>query len=254
MRFVHDACLLAWLEQAKGVQCEVCRHAFTFTLQYRANAPSTLPPLELLVGVARRSARSARYAARCALCCAVWLGCVLGSCLLWRLAFSPSAQWAAVLSAQAGRLAPLHVALDAAYGVTAIFSVLLFVLLVSSLRDHLRGAREPAELAVAAAEAAEALAAAAPHAEGARAPRAPLLPLAMPPPPPGLEELILADMVGLRGPLSVLFENAFTVLVSNALLLFAAAYIPLVAGRAALRALGSWQPSARAASTPWSLT
>lgn len=75
-----------------------------------------------------------------------------------------------------------------------------------------------------------------------------------PPPPPsagdGMEEFGFEDLVGMRGPISRLFENAATVLLSNAVFMAVAAFIPLLAGRLAINVLAPhWQLLKLAADT-----
>ena len=48
IRFVHEACLVKWLDIKKSESCELCGHHFEFTPIYRDGAPGVLPCSEIL--------------------------------------------------------------------------------------------------------------------------------------------------------------------------------------------------------------
>jgi len=48
IRFVHEACLVKWLDIKKSETCELCGHRFEFTAIYRDGAPEVLPCSEIL--------------------------------------------------------------------------------------------------------------------------------------------------------------------------------------------------------------
>lgn len=48
IKFVHEDCLLQWLDRSKNRRCEVCRHMFLFSPIYAEDAPARLPLREFL--------------------------------------------------------------------------------------------------------------------------------------------------------------------------------------------------------------
>ncbi|KAI3704054.1 hypothetical protein L1987_74261 [Smallanthus sonchifolius] len=55
IKFVHQDCLLQWLNQSNARQCEVCKHPFSFSPVYAENAPARLPFQEFVVGMAMKA-------------------------------------------------------------------------------------------------------------------------------------------------------------------------------------------------------
>ncbi|CAM8925147.1 unnamed protein product [Rhodiola kirilowii] len=53
IKFVHQDCLLQWLNHSNARQCEVCKHPFSFSPVYADNAPVRLPFQEFVVGMGR---------------------------------------------------------------------------------------------------------------------------------------------------------------------------------------------------------
>ena len=47
IRFVHEACLVKWLEIKKSETCELCGHKFKFAAIYRDDTPAILPCCEM---------------------------------------------------------------------------------------------------------------------------------------------------------------------------------------------------------------
>ena len=64
MRWVHQACLLQWVQLSNTRRCEVCFVDFRFAPVYLPGTPSKLPAHELLLGLSVRSARLARLCLR----------------------------------------------------------------------------------------------------------------------------------------------------------------------------------------------
>ncbi|KAL0348344.1 UNVERIFIED_CONTAM: putative E3 ubiquitin ligase SUD1 [Sesamum angustifolium] len=55
IKFVHQDCLLQWLNHSNARQCEVCKHPFSFSPVYADNAPARLPFQEFIIGIAMKA-------------------------------------------------------------------------------------------------------------------------------------------------------------------------------------------------------
>ena len=64
MHWVHQACLLQWIQLSSARRCEVCGVDFRYQPVYLPGTPSKLPLHELLLGLSVRSARLARFCLR----------------------------------------------------------------------------------------------------------------------------------------------------------------------------------------------
>ena len=64
MRWVHQACLMHWIQLSNARRCEVCGVEFCYQPLYRPGTPSRLPLHEFLMGLSVRSARLARFCLR----------------------------------------------------------------------------------------------------------------------------------------------------------------------------------------------
>ncbi|XP_019056949.1 PREDICTED: probable E3 ubiquitin ligase SUD1 isoform X1 [Tarenaya hassleriana] len=54
IKFVHQECLLQWLNQRQSEKCEICRHRFSFAPVYLDNAPNRLTLTEFMIGLGTR--------------------------------------------------------------------------------------------------------------------------------------------------------------------------------------------------------
>ncbi|GMN30257.1 hypothetical protein TIFTF001_002733 [Ficus carica] len=54
IKYVHQYCLLQWLNRRKISHCEVCKHEFSYAPVYAMNAPARLPPWEFVLGLAAK--------------------------------------------------------------------------------------------------------------------------------------------------------------------------------------------------------
>ncbi|ESQ47885.1 hypothetical protein EUTSA_v10020048mg [Eutrema salsugineum] len=61
IKYVHQECLLLWLNLRGYKQCEVCRRSYSFVPVYSENAPERLTCLEFLKGLSQRASRLAAY-------------------------------------------------------------------------------------------------------------------------------------------------------------------------------------------------
>ncbi|KAK6136886.1 hypothetical protein DH2020_029372 [Rehmannia glutinosa] len=88
IKFVHQECLLQWLNHSNARQCEVCKHPFSFSPVYAANAPARLPFQEFIVGIAMKACHVVQFFLRLSFVLSVWLLIIpFITFWIWRLAF-----------------------------------------------------------------------------------------------------------------------------------------------------------------------
>lgn len=51
IKYVHQDCLLKWIEHSQKKKCEVCNHEFAFASELAQDAPKSLTLLQLLLGL-----------------------------------------------------------------------------------------------------------------------------------------------------------------------------------------------------------
>ena len=73
IKFVHQDCLLQWLNHSNARQCEVCKHPFSFSPVYAENAPARLPFQEFVVGMAMKTCHVLQFFLRLSFVLSVWL-------------------------------------------------------------------------------------------------------------------------------------------------------------------------------------
>ncbi|KAL5200719.1 hypothetical protein ABZP36_021922 [Zizania latifolia] len=278
IKFVHQDCLLQWLDHSNSRQCEVCKHAFSFSPVYADNAPTRLPFQELIVGVGMKACHVLQFVLRLAFVLSVWLMIIpFITYWIWRLTFVRSL-------GEAQRLFLSHfsaqlILSDCLHGFLLSAIIVLIFLGATSLRDYIRhlrefgghdaerddggrerhGARAVRRLAgpnnrVPAAdgnvdELAEAQGIGAGellrrNAENVAA-RLERLEAQVEQMLDGLddadgaEDVPFDELVGMQGPVFHLVENAITVLASNAIFLIVVIFVPFSLGRIVLYYL-SW--------------
>ncbi|KAJ6751211.1 hypothetical protein OIU85_001707 [Salix viminalis] len=73
IKFVHQDCLLQWLNHSNARQCEVCKHPFSFSPVYSENAPARLPFQEFVVGMTMKTCHVLQFFLRLSFVLSVWL-------------------------------------------------------------------------------------------------------------------------------------------------------------------------------------
>ncbi|KAI7746699.1 hypothetical protein M8C21_009262 [Ambrosia artemisiifolia] len=261
IKFVHQDCLLQWLNHSNARQCEVCKHPFSFSPVYAENAPAKLPFQEFVVGISLKAFHVLRFFLRLTFVLSVWLVIIpFITFWIWRFSFVRSFGEAQRLFLS--HVSPTFILTDCLHGFLLSASIVFIFLGATSLRDyfhHLRelegaegdgdgahGARRPAnrnlgenaghiirrnaedvaarlEMQAARLEA---------HVEqmfdG-----------------DGAEDVPFDELVGMQGPLFHLVENAFTVLASNMIFIGVMIFVPFHLGRFVLHHL-SWLLSSTA--------
>ncbi|XP_031479417.1 probable E3 ubiquitin ligase SUD1 [Nymphaea colorata] len=141
IKYVHQECLLQWLNHSNARQCEVCKHAFSFSPVYADNAPSRLPFQEFLVGIAMKACHVLQFFLRLSFVLSVWLLIIpFITFWLWRLAFVRSLGEARKLFLS--RISAALILTDCLHGFLLSASIVFIFLGATSLRDYFRHLRE----------------------------------------------------------------------------------------------------------------
>ncbi|XP_050209458.1 probable E3 ubiquitin ligase SUD1 isoform X2 [Mercurialis annua] len=141
IKFVHQDCLLQWLNHSNARQCEVCKHAFSFSPVYAENAPTRLPFQEFIVGMAMKACHVLQFFLRLSFVLSVWLLIIpFITFWIWRLAFVRSFGEAQRLFLS--HLSTTTILTDCLHGFLLSASIVFIFLGATSLRDYFRHLRE----------------------------------------------------------------------------------------------------------------
>nr|CAD1840119.1 unnamed protein product [Ananas comosus var. bracteatus] len=141
IKYVHQECLLQWLNHSNARHCEVCKHPFSFSPVYAEDAPARLPFQEFLVGMAMKACNVLQFFLRLAFVLSVWLLIIpFITFWIWRLTFVKSL-------GEAQRLFLSHMSApliltDCLHGFLLSASIVFIFLGATSLRDYFRHLRE----------------------------------------------------------------------------------------------------------------
>ncbi|XP_023879300.1 probable E3 ubiquitin ligase SUD1 isoform X1 [Quercus suber] len=141
IKYVHQDCLLQWLNHSNARQCEVCKHAFSFSPVYAENAPTRLPFQEFIVGMAMKACHVLQFFLRLSFVLSVWLLIIpFITFWIWRLAFVRSFGEAQRLFLS--HLSTTVILTDCLHGFLLSASIVFIFLGATSLRDYFRHLRE----------------------------------------------------------------------------------------------------------------
>ncbi|XP_047950312.1 probable E3 ubiquitin ligase SUD1 isoform X1 [Salvia hispanica] len=141
IKFVHQDCLLQWLNHSNARQCEVCKHPFSFSPVYAENAPTRLPFQEFIVGIAMKACHVLQFFLRLSFVLSVWLLIIpFITFWIWRLAFVRSIGEAQRLFLS--HLSTTVILTDCLHGFLLSASIVFIFLGATSLRDYFRHIRE----------------------------------------------------------------------------------------------------------------
>ncbi|XP_068195971.1 E3 ubiquitin-protein ligase MARCHF6-like [Antennarius striatus] len=91
IKFIHQECLLQWLEHSRKEYCELCQHKFEFTPVYSPDMPTRLPVWDIFTGLLISIGTAIRYWLHYALVALAWLGFVpLLACRIYHCLFCGS--------------------------------------------------------------------------------------------------------------------------------------------------------------------
>ncbi|XP_074367222.1 putative E3 ubiquitin ligase SUD1 isoform X2 [Apium graveolens] len=141
IKFVHQDCLLQWLNHSHARTCEVCKHPFSFSPVYATNAPMRLPVHEFLMGIAMKALHVLQFFVRLSFVLSVWLLIIpFMTFWIWRLAFVRS--FAEAHKLFVGHISTTAVLTDCLHGFLLSASIVFIFLGATSLRDYFRHLRE----------------------------------------------------------------------------------------------------------------
>lgn len=141
IKYVHQDCLLQWLNHSNARQCEVCKHPFTFSPVYAENAPTKLSYREFILGLAVKGGRGMHFFLRLAFVLSVWLIFIpFTTFWIWRLTFVRSISEAQKLFVN--RLTPTLLFTDCLHGFLLSAGIVFIFLGATSLREYFRHLRE----------------------------------------------------------------------------------------------------------------
>lgn len=141
IKYVHQDCLLQWLNHSHTRQCEVCKHPFRFTPVYAENTPTRLSYREFVLGLAVKAGRALNFFWRLGFVISIWLMFVpLIAFWIWRLMFVRSLYEAPILLYS--RFTPSLVLTDCLCGFLLSAGILFIFVGATCIRDHLRHLRE----------------------------------------------------------------------------------------------------------------
>ncbi|KAL0356850.1 UNVERIFIED_CONTAM: putative E3 ubiquitin ligase SUD1 [Sesamum calycinum] len=141
IKFVHQDCLLQWLNHSNARQCEVCKHPFSFSPVYAENAPARLPFQEFVVGIALKACHVLQFFLRLSFVLSVWLLIIpFITFWIWRLAFVRGFGEAQRLFLS--HLSTTVILTDCLHGFLLSASIVFIFLGATSLRDYFRHLRE----------------------------------------------------------------------------------------------------------------
>lgn len=135
IQYVHQSCLVKWLEHSKKNKCEVCKHTFRFTPIYREDAPAVVPAKVMLLGILAKVVRGTKVCSRIALGAIMWMLAVpLGTCWMGRMAFVGNLGDARKM--MEGR-ASLNLAIaDTVHGILMCTAIVITFLSITTLREY----------------------------------------------------------------------------------------------------------------------
>ncbi|KAI3894022.1 hypothetical protein MKX03_034915 [Papaver bracteatum] len=141
IKFVHQDCLLQWLNHSNARQCEVCKHPFSFSPVYAENAPTRLPFAEFVVGIATKGCHIVQFFMRLSFVLSVWLLIIpFITFWIWRLAFVRGFGEAQGLFLS--HISATAILTDCFHGFLLSASIVFIFLGATSLRDYFRHLRE----------------------------------------------------------------------------------------------------------------
>uniref|UniRef100_A0A8C6KW81 E3 ubiquitin-protein ligase MARCHF6 n=1 Tax=Nothobranchius furzeri TaxID=105023 RepID=A0A8C6KW81_NOTFU len=76
IKFIHQECLLQWLQHSRKEYCELCKHRFAFTPIYSPDMPSRLPVQDIFAGLLTSIVTAIRYWFHYTMVAVAWLSVV----------------------------------------------------------------------------------------------------------------------------------------------------------------------------------
>ncbi|KAI3755409.1 hypothetical protein L1987_55207 [Smallanthus sonchifolius] len=141
IKFVHQDCLLQWLNHSNARQCEVCKHPFSFSPVYAENAPARLPFQEFVVGMAMKACHVLQFFLRLSFVLSVWL-LIIPFITFWIWRFSFVRNYGEAQGLFLSHISTTVILTDCLHGFLLSASIVFIFLGATSLRDYFRHLRE----------------------------------------------------------------------------------------------------------------
>ncbi|CAL8075546.1 unnamed protein product [Calicophoron daubneyi] len=145
IKYIHQDCLLKWLQYSRRHACELCNHRFKFAPIYASGTPRFVPIKVLLVGLINSLRRSVLNWLHLLMVFLAWLIVVpLTACRIYRCLFTGSVS--SLLTLPLDMLSSRHLLQDCLQGFTIVILALAAFLGYMSLREQLLQGGGPAWL------------------------------------------------------------------------------------------------------------
>ncbi|KAI3827981.1 hypothetical protein L1987_02070 [Smallanthus sonchifolius] len=141
IKFVHQDCLLQWLNHSNARQCEVCKHPFSFSPVYAENAPARLPFQEFVVWMAMKAYHVLQFFLRLSFVLSVWL-LIIPFITFWIWRFSFVRNYGEAQGLFLSHISTTVILTDCLHGFLLSASIVFIFLGATSLRDYFRHLRE----------------------------------------------------------------------------------------------------------------
>ncbi|KAF5789975.1 putative transcription factor C2H2 family [Helianthus annuus] len=141
IKFVHQDCLLQWLNHSNARNCEVCKHPFSFSPVYAENAPARLPFQEFVVGMAMKAYHVLQFFLRLSFVLSVWL-LIIPFITFWIWRFSFVRNYGEAQGLFLSHISTTVILTDCLHGFLLSASIVFIFLGATSLRDYFRHLRE----------------------------------------------------------------------------------------------------------------
>ncbi|CAH8651773.1 unnamed protein product [Schistosoma rodhaini] len=136
IKYIHQDCLVRWLEYSKRNTCELCNHRFAFTRIYASGTPRFLPLTVLAVGLANSLRRFLLNWIHLSIVFTAWLVVVpLSACRMYRCLFTGSVF--SLLTLPLDMVSTKHLLQDCVQGFIIVILALAAFLGYVSLREQL---------------------------------------------------------------------------------------------------------------------
>ncbi|CAH8609436.1 unnamed protein product [Heterobilharzia americana] len=136
IKYIHQDCLVRWLEYSKRNTCELCNHRFTFTRIYASGTPRFLPFTVLVAGLVNSLRRFILNWIHLSVVFTAWLIVVpLSACRMYRCLFTGSVF--SLLTLPLDMVSTKHLLQDCIQGFIIVILALAAFLGYVSLREQL---------------------------------------------------------------------------------------------------------------------
>eukprot|EP01118_Nematostelium_gracile_P000430 TRINITY_DN10480_c0_g1_i1.p1 TRINITY_DN10480_c0_g1~~TRINITY_DN10480_c0_g1_i1.p1 ORF type:complete len:850 (+),score=138.72 TRINITY_DN10480_c0_g1_i1:111-2660(+) len=139
IKYIHEDCLLKWLEHSKTRSCELCKTPYSFTKVYAPETPQGLPIQDILVGAFKRMFRFSKSAFRIMAVLIVWgIFVPIVTSWLWKFYFGSFKSTFQDFSTVIRTFEWKTLLLDVAFGVVISGTIVILLLGLSSLLEYMQ--------------------------------------------------------------------------------------------------------------------